>query len=41
MSHSYARKKAIAYFSVKINEIALKDPTYDKEMYALVRALQI
>lgn len=32
--------KPVAYFSEKLNGTALKYPTYDKEMYALVRALQ-
>ena len=30
----------IAYFSEKLRKAALKYPTYDKELYALVRALQ-
>ena len=32
--------RPIAFFSEKINEAALNYPTYDKEMYALVRALE-
>jgi len=32
--------RPIAYFSEKLNEAALKYPTYDKELYALVRALE-
>ena len=32
--------KPIAYFSEKLNRVVLKYPTYDKEMYALVHALQ-
>jgi len=30
----------IAYFSEKLHDASLNYPTYDKEMYALVRALQ-
>nr|KYP34926.1 Retrovirus-related Pol polyprotein from transposon 17.6 [Cajanus cajan] len=30
----------IAYFSEKLHRVALNYPTYDKELYALVRALQ-
>jgi len=30
----------IAYFSEKLNGASLKYPTYDKELYALIRALQ-
>jgi len=30
----------IAYFSEKLHDVALNYPTYDKELYALVRALQ-
>ena len=30
----------IAYFSKKLSGAALKYPTYDKELYALVRALE-
>ena len=30
----------IAYFSEKLSGVALNYPTYDKEVYALVRALQ-
>ena len=33
-------KRPIAYFSEKLNGAALKYPTYAKELYALVRALQ-
>ena len=29
----------IAYFSKKLSGVALKYPTYDKELYALVRGL--
>ena len=32
--------KPIAYFSEKLNGAALKYPTYDKELYALKRALE-
>ena len=32
-------KQPIAYFSEKLNGAALNYPTYDKELYALVRAL--
>ena len=32
--------KPIAYFSEKLSGVALNYPTYDKEMYALVRALE-
>ncbi|OMO70131.1 reverse transcriptase [Corchorus capsularis] len=32
--------KPVAYFSEKLNGPALNYPTYDKELYALVRALQ-
>ena len=32
--------RPIAYFSEKLNGASLKYPTYDKEMYALVRALK-
>ena len=32
--------RAIAYFSEKLNGAARKYPTYDKELYALVRALE-
>lgn len=31
--------KPIAYFSEKLNGAALNYPTYDKELYALKRAL--
>jgi len=30
----------VAYFSEKLNGVALNYPTYDKELYVLVRALQ-
>ena len=33
-------KRLIAYFSEKLNGAALNYPVYDKEMYALVRALE-
>ena len=33
-------RKSIAYFSEKLNGATLKYPTYVKELYALVRALQ-
>jgi hypothetical protein len=33
-------KRLIAYFSEKLNGAALNYPTYDKELYALVRALE-
>ena len=33
--------KPIAYFSEKLSGAALNYPTYDKELYALVRTLQI
>ena len=33
-------RQPIAYFSEKLNGAALKFPTYDKELYALVRALE-
>jgi hypothetical protein len=32
--------RPIAYFSEKLSEAALNNPTYDKELYALVRALE-
>ena len=32
--------RPIAYFSEKLSGAALKFPTYDKELYALVRALE-
>ena len=32
--------RPIAYFSKKLSGVALKYPTYDKELYALVRALE-
>ena len=31
--------RPICYFSEKLNGAALRYPTYDKELYALVRAL--
>ena len=34
-------KRPIAYFSEKLNGAALNYPVYDKEMYALVRALEM
>ncbi|KAH9687341.1 hypothetical protein KPL70_014729 [Citrus sinensis] len=34
------RRRPIAYFSEKLSAAALNSPTYDKEMYALVRALE-
>ncbi|KAL6340581.1 hypothetical protein AAG906_010489 [Vitis piasezkii] len=37
---SPTRGKPIAYFSEKLSEIALNYPTYDKELYALVQALE-
>ena len=33
--------RPIAYFSEKLSGAALKYPTYDKELYALVRALKV
>ena len=33
-------RKPIVYFSEKLNGTTLKYPTYVKELYALVRALQ-
>ena len=33
-------RRPIAYFSEKLNGAALNYPTYDKELYALVRALE-
>ena len=35
------KKRPIAYFSEKLNDAALNYPTYDKELYALVRAFEI
>ena len=32
--------RPIAYFREKLSGVALKYPTYDKELYALVRALE-
>jgi hypothetical protein len=34
-------KRPIAYFSEKLNGAALNYPTYDKELYALVRTLEM
>ena len=34
------KKRPIAYFNEKLNGAALNYPTYDKELYALVRALE-
>ena len=34
-------KRPIAYFNEKLNGAALNYPTYDKELYTLVRALEI
>ena len=34
------KKWPIAYFSEKLNGVVLNYPTYDKELYALVRALE-
>ena len=33
-------KRSIAYFTEKLNEAALNYPTYDEELYALVRVLE-
>ena len=33
-------KRSIAYFSEKLNRVVLNYPTYDNELYALVRALE-
>ena len=33
-------KQSIAYFSEKLNGATLNYPTYDKELYAVVRALE-
>ena len=33
-------KRHIAYFNEKLSGAALRYPTYDKELYALVRALE-
>ena len=33
-------KRSLAYFSEKLNEAKRKYSTYDKEFYALVRALE-
>jgi hypothetical protein len=33
-------KQPIAYFSEKLNGAALNYPIYDKELYALVKALE-
>ena len=32
--------RTIAYFNEKLGRVALNYPTYDKELYALVRALE-
>jgi hypothetical protein len=34
-------RRPIAYFSEKHNRAALNYPTYDKELYALVRTLEL
>uniref|UniRef100_A0A2N9F1F1 RNA-directed DNA polymerase n=1 Tax=Fagus sylvatica TaxID=28930 RepID=A0A2N9F1F1_FAGSY len=34
------RSRPIAYFSEKLNGVALNYPTYDKELYALMKALE-
>jgi len=34
-------RRPIAYFSEKLNGAALNYPTYDKELYALVRTLEV
>lgn len=34
-------KRPIVYFSEKVNEAKLNHPTYDKELYVLVRALEV
>ena len=34
-------KRPIMFFSEKLNGAQLNYPTYDKELYALVRALQV
>lgn len=33
-------KRTIAYFSEELNKAALNHPTYNKEIYALIRALE-
>ena len=33
-------KQPITYFSEKLNSATLNYPTYDKELYAVVRALE-
>jgi hypothetical protein len=33
-------RRPIAYFSEKLSRVTLNYPTYDKELYALVRALE-
>jgi hypothetical protein len=33
-------KRSIAYFSEKLNGATLNYPTYDKKLYAVVRALK-
>ena len=35
------KKKLNAYFSKKLNDVALKYPAYVNELYAFVRVLQI
>lgn len=35
------KKNSIAYFSEKLNGVILNYSTYDKKLYALVRALEI
>jgi hypothetical protein len=34
------KKRPIAYFSEKLNDVAFNYPTYDKELYILMRALK-
>jgi hypothetical protein len=34
------KKWPIAYFSEKLNDVAFNYPTYDKELYILMRALK-
>ncbi|XP_056856375.1 uncharacterized protein LOC130505787 [Raphanus sativus] len=36
----HQRKKPVAFFSEKLSGATLNYPTYDKELYALVRALE-
>jgi hypothetical protein len=33
-------RRPIVYFNQKLNGVALNYPTYDKELYALVRTLE-